>query len=60
MLVLDKEETKPADAKLDKEKKTNQTKTSNMALLYTSGFATHITLISKISQFLLIFSNETM
>lgn len=45
--ALDKEEIKPADAKLDKGKKTNQNKTSNMALLYTSGFATRITLFPK-------------
>lgn len=55
VLVVDKEEIKPADAKLDKGKKPNQTKTSNMALLYTSGFATPIILFPKMSVFIVFF-----
>lgn len=52
MLVEGKEEIKPADAKLATGKKN-----SNMALLYISGFAIHMTLFPKISQFLLLFQN---
>lgn len=64
MLVEEKEETKPADSKLaiGKEKQMNKTKTnknsqttSNMALLYISGFAIHMTLSPKIGQFLILF-----
>lgn len=35
-------------------------KNSNMALLYISGFAIHVTLFPKISQFLLLFSSEIL
>lgn len=47
MLVEEKEEIKPAYAKL-----AMGNKTSNVVLLYINGFAINMTLFPKISQFL--------
>lgn len=53
MLVEEKEEIKPAYAKL-----AMGNKTSNVVLLYINGFAINMTLFPKISHFLWLFSSE--